>query len=168
MILYNANGSEIVFTACVHFFGILLACAKQQTPLFNAGISLPDVRRSLQEGLELLKTVGPRSLMSQKGAACLATFLDVFDSFGKSHLGFEACLNCADSEAKVTVEAPAHSFNTAPYMDPATSLMSMDASQPTVGLLSDFIMQTTDDFFFDGVSDNFSFGQYSDFRNHSY
>lgn len=91
MILCKPNGSEIVFAACVHFFGILLACAKRQTLLFNAGISLPDVRSSLQEGLELLKTVGSRSLMSQKGAACLTTFLDVFDSFGKPRLCFLAC-----------------------------------------------------------------------------
>lgn len=65
----------------MHLFGILLVCAKQQSLLVDAGITLAEVRAELQQGLELLQVVGSRSLMSQKGAACLLTFLDVFDSF---------------------------------------------------------------------------------------
>lgn len=161
--LSRSDEIHLVFAACVHFFGLLLACVKQQSLLFAVGISLAEVRRMLQEGLELLKTVGSKSLMSQKGAACLFTFLDVFDSFGKPHLYFTIHICYTHSQIQVAVEVPSHSSNTGSLMDTTATLIAADPGQPTVGLLSDFIMQTTDDFFFGGATGDFTFDQYSGF-----
>ncbi|ETN37046.1 uncharacterized protein HMPREF1541_08035 [Cyphellophora europaea CBS 101466] len=133
-----------VFAACVHMFGHLLACGKERDILFAAEISLSEVRGLLQTSLELLKRVGARSLMSQKGAACLLTFLDVFDAF-------------------VATEMTASTVISDQLPDPSMAPVLDSSSFQTSGLLSDFIVQATDDFFFDGHSTNLSYDQYGTF-----
>lgn len=75
--------SLTVFTVCLHFFGILLACQHPGGVALEQTITLIEARSSLDSALQTLKAISRASLMSQKGHHCLQRFLQVFDSLGK-------------------------------------------------------------------------------------
>lgn len=92
-----------------------------------------EVQKGLGASLDVLRTVGATSLMSQRGAACLDSFLDVIKSLGTS--------GSCRTEALLNIGA-----------GPPTALSEhAPTSQPRhlpVNSLPEFIEQTTDDFFF--------------------
>lgn len=76
----------LVFTASVHLFAHALFSVKPGMVLSEHGPHTFEAQKELREALAVLRAVGSTSLMSQKGAACLLSLLDVLVSFGRSSI----------------------------------------------------------------------------------
>ncbi|KAK5046124.1 hypothetical protein LTR84_008581 [Exophiala bonariae] len=129
-----------VFTASIHLFGIMLACARHPDRLSISNIHLVDVRGFLNDGLLTLQAIGKASLMSQRGSNCFFNFLDLFDSLVRSK-------SPDMDEQDISPCGP-------------TRGNAESALEFAMGSMSSYIVQAADDFLFQSSENDFLWDNY--------
>ncbi|KEF54632.1 uncharacterized protein A1O9_09074 [Exophiala aquamarina CBS 119918] len=131
-----------VFTASIHLFGVLLACARRPDLLSTSNISLADVRGFLNDALGTLQIVGQDSLMSQRGSSCFFKFLELFDSLLSSVRPEAVC-----EEQSISLCNPG-------------LLNPQPPPEFTSGSMSSYIVQAADEFLFQHSESDYLWNNY--------
>lgn len=120
----------------------------QQNVLDAAKVRFEDARKLLERGLDTLRIIGKRSLMSQKGASCLARFLLILDAMSKSSLMSFHPVFVVDILGLVEADQTTTQLEAQASSTPLVNETVDPLSTLTMTSLTDYIFQATEDFFF--------------------